>query len=211
MFGVSRMTARHAMETLRVDGVIERRHGVGSFVAARALHRQEAVLHSFSKEMEMRGLVPSSIVLEAGLTVLPNQAIVMGLDPKTLLVKIDRIRCANGSPLAREKAYLPSKYRGVLENDLSTKSLHKCLADLGVTLTHATGFVAARLATAGECELLDAEPPTPLLVESRVVTDATGGAVESTETAYLGSRWVIDTSASVEAGTGSPGVAPGPS
>jgi GntR family transcriptional regulator len=198
MFGVSRMTARHGLEILRLSGRIERRQGVGSFVASPALHREESVLYSFSEEMRKLGYVPGSVVVSQGLVIEPSQAIVMGLDPKQPLIKIDRVRHANGDPIAREIAYLPSRFRQLLQQDLSTGSLHTSLKELGVTLARAAGFVTARLATPRECELLDQSPPAALLIESRRVMDEQGEIVESTETAYLGSQWAIDTSAIVK-------------
>ena len=93
-FKVSRMTARHALETVRAAGRIERRKGVGSFVAQAALHRTESVLRSFSDEIRRRDGEPSSIIIEQGLVVLPSQALLMGLDPHDPMVRIDRVRIA---------------------------------------------------------------------------------------------------------------------
>lgn len=197
MFEVSRMTARHALETVRATGRIERRKGAGSFVAQPALHREESVLHSFSEEIRLRDNVPSSIVLEQGSVILPSRALLMGLDPRRPLIKLDRVRCSNDLPVAREITYLPGNLRAVLDHDFSTASLHRVLRDLGVTPSRATGVLTARLASQRECELLDLTHPTALLVESRLVIDPQGAVVESTETAYVGSRWAMNTSAAV--------------
>ncbi|MDO5093810.1 MAG: GntR family transcriptional regulator [Propionibacteriaceae bacterium] len=196
-FEVSRMTARHALETLRNRGLIERRHGSGSFVALPALHRQESVLRSFSEEIQRRGETPSSMILDQSLGTAPNQALLMNLDPREPLVRIDRVRCSNGEPLAREVAYLPGRFKEVLSIDLTSRSLHEALANLGVKLSRATGYITSRLATAEECAILRQHEPIALLVESRILTDVSGEPVESTETVYVGARWAIDTSATV--------------
>ncbi|WP_081379353.1 GntR family transcriptional regulator [Actinomyces oris] len=193
-FNVSRMTARHALEKLRESGKIERRRGVGSFVADPQLHRREAVLRSFTEEIAARGMVASSIVLDMSLVVRPSEARELGLDPKSTLIAIDRIRCADGVPVARERVHLSEeKYRAVLDRDLSAGSLHAALLDLGATLSQTRGVVTARLATSEECNLLQVEAPAALLVETRTVSDSNGVPVENTETAYLGTRWAIDT------------------
>lgn len=196
-FGVSRMTARHALESLRSSGLIERRQGAGSFVARPALHRQESVLHSFSEEIRRRGETPSSIVLDKGLRTDPRQALMMRLNPHEPLVRIDRVRCSDGTPMAHEVTYLPNRLSGVLDEDLADGSLHEALKSMGVNLSRATGYITSRLATDQECRILHQKSPTPLLVETRTVTDTIGDVVESTVTAYIGSRWAIDTSASV--------------
>lgn len=196
-FGVSRMTARHALETLRSSGVIERRQGAGSFVAQPALHRQESMLRSFSEEIRRRGETPSSIILDQGLRTDPGQALLMGLAPHDPLVRLDRVRCSNGVPMAREVTYLPKRLGDALQADLAHGSLHETLQGMGVHLSRATGYITSRLATDQECMILRQEAPMPLLIETRTVTDSLGEVVESTETAYIGSRWAIDTSASV--------------
>lgn len=64
-------------------------------------------------------------------------------------------------------------------------------------LARTSGVVTSRLATAEECRLLLVDEPTALLVETRTVTDPEGTPVETTETAYIGARWAIDTLGSV--------------
>lgn len=192
-FEVSRMTARHAVQMLVQEGLVDRRRGAGSFVAAPPLHRRESILRSFSQDMRMRGLEPSSRVLLAELGTDPSAAGRLNLAPDALVVRIDRIRMASGLPMAVERAVLPGEFAEVLASDLASGSLHEALAALGRRMGRATGYVTARLATAEEAELLQLKPPVPLLVESRLITDRSGRPVESTETAYVASRWVIDT------------------
>src|SRR5206468_7505106 len=62
-FGVSRMTARNAMEQLAVDGLIRREPGRGSFVAQPPAHRRTNRLMTFTQEMLRAGRVPTSRVL----------------------------------------------------------------------------------------------------------------------------------------------------
>lgn len=192
-FDVSRMTARHAVQMLVQEGLVDRRRGAGSFVAAPPLHRRESTLRSFSQDMELRGLVPSSTVLRAEVGTDPVAAGRLGLPPDAWVVRIDRVRLASGVPLALERAVLPGEFADVLTRDLATGSLHAALAGMGRVMGRATGYVTARLASTEEAELLDLTAPAALLVESRLITDSNGRPVESTETAYVASRWVIDT------------------
>lgn len=198
MFGVHRMTARHALETLRQEGKIERRQGAGSFTAQPPLHRDESRLRSFTQEILRRGESPSSIVIEQRLGIMPERAMLMGLDPRQPLVRIHRVRCANDIPLAIEVSYLPGELAEALNQDFATSSLHQWLRDTGHNLARATGYISARLATDQESKLLGQVPPTALLVESRIIRDHDDKVVESAESAYLSSRWAIDTSASVD-------------
>lgn len=192
-FGVSRMTARRAFQRLARQGMIERRRGAGSFVRPPQLHREEALLRAFTEDMRGRGIEASSRVLRAEVARLPEQATILGLPPSTPLVVIERVRLADGIPVALEQAVLPGEFTPVLEADLERGSLHRALADLGRELGRATGQVTARIATEDEARLLLIDSPAALLVETRLISDTSGRAVESTETAYVGSRWILDT------------------
>lgn len=198
-FGVSRMTARHAFQRLTQQGLIERRRGAGSFVLPAALHREEAVLHSFTEDMLSRGLMPRSKVLRAEVETAPTEAAALGLPPSAWIVTIQRVRFADDVPVALETASFPGEFAAVLDEDLEAGSLHAALVRLGRQMVRATGFVTARLATEEEGRLLGLALPAALLVETRLIRDAEGRAVESTQTAYVAARWAIDTGSFVAA------------
>ena len=192
-FQVSRMTARKAFQNLVQMGLIDRKRGSGSFVLPPPLHRKEGVLQSFTQDMVARGLTPSSRVVRADLGAAPEAAAALGLSQAEWVVTIERIRYADGVAVALEQTALPGGFAAVLQADLERGSLHRALADLGREMGRATGYVTARLATQDEAALLEIDMPAALLVESRVITDLNGKIVESTKSAYVGSRWVIDT------------------
>jgi GntR family transcriptional regulator len=191
-FEVSRMTARHAVQQLERSGHVERRRGAGSFVAPRPLHRSVGTLVSFTEDMARRGMRSSSAVLEAEVGVDAHHAALLGLDPGAWLVKLVRVRYADDRSLALERVFLPGQFADVLEADLETGSLHAALRARGRQISNGHAQVAARMATEEELKVLGLAPPAALLVESRLIYDTSGRAVESTETAYIASRWVID-------------------
>ena len=63
-FGVSRMTARHAMQRLADEGLVARHPGRGSFVAVPPAHRRADRFMTFSHEMRRMGRMPRSRILE---------------------------------------------------------------------------------------------------------------------------------------------------
>lgn len=192
-FGVSRMTARQAVQNLAKAGLVERRRGSGTFVAPPVLHRREGLLMSFTEDMRRRGMKSSSRILSGDIVTSPEEALALGLQPSSWVVRLVRVRYADGKPLAIERVSLPGEFSPVLKYDLEQGSLHEALRSMGRQISHAQGYVTARLATDEEAEILGLQPPAPLLVEWRTVYDSVERPVERTETCYVASRWVIDT------------------
>src|SRR5580693_10618030 len=60
---VSLMTARHALASLERDGIVERRRGIGTFVAAPKIHFNK--LMSYTEQMGSRRLTAASTILFA--------------------------------------------------------------------------------------------------------------------------------------------------
>jgi GntR family transcriptional regulator len=192
-FSVSRMTVRQALQELTNDGLVERRRGQGTFVAHRPVHRRPGVFLSFTEEMNRRGLRASSRLLSAGLDDPRRpETLDLGLAPDSQVVRVVRVRLADGVAVALEDAALVPELAWVLDEDLGGGSLHGALAGRGTVATRATGTITARLARASETELLDLTPQSALLVELRILFDQEGRVFERTETRYVADRYVID-------------------
>jgi GntR family transcriptional regulator len=192
-FSVSRMTVRQALQELTNDGLVERRRGQGTFVAHRPVHRRPGVFLSFTEEMNRRGMQATSRLLSAGMDdPRRSETLDLGLAPGSRVVRVRRVRLADGVPVALEDAALVPELGGVLEEDLGGGSLHGALERRGVVATRATGTITARLARASETELLDLAPQSALLVELRILFDQEGRVFERTETRYAADRYVID-------------------
>lgn len=192
-FGVSRMTVRQALQELTNSGAIERRRGHGTFIASRPVHRRPGVFLSFTEEMMRRGLKPTSRLLSAAVeSPRPSERKDLGLGPKARVVRVVRVRLADGTPVALEDAALLPEFADIVAIDLADGSLHGALAAQGVVATRAVGTITARLAGASEIELLDLPQHAALLVELRILFDQQGRAFERTETRYVADRYVID-------------------
>ncbi|MFF5987065.1 GntR family transcriptional regulator [Prauserella flavalba] len=69
LFGVSRITVRHAIGIAEQAGLLDRVHGVGTFVAQPTMEQPLDRLNSFEQTLAQRGLVASTVVHTAELTV----------------------------------------------------------------------------------------------------------------------------------------------
>ena len=190
-FGVSRMTARNAMQRLAEDGLIERHPGRGSFVVEAPAHRHANRLMTFSHEMLRTGRTPSSRVLDRGIRPsTAEESADLGIPPRQPIVHLRRLRLADGLPVALESTVLLGACAGpVMQAALDRESLHETLRRAGIVLRRGTGTIAAAAASVEDARLLESRPGDPLLVERRVIADGHGRRIESTETRYRADRY----------------------
>jgi GntR family transcriptional regulator len=200
-FGVSRMTARNAMERLAADGLIRREPGRGSFVAQPVAHRRANRLMTFTQEMRRTGRAPASRLLTRVVRpATPAEAASLAIDPREPIVHLRRLRLADDQPIALESAVLVAACTdAVMAADLAHGSLHEALARAGFVLRRGTGTIGAVKATSEDARLLGIRAGDPLLVERRVIVDGHDRRVEATESRYAADRYGLDVQFDVEA------------
>lgn len=199
-FGVSRMTARNAVQRLVQDGLVYRLPGRGTFVAARGAHRHASNLTNFTDEMRRKGRRPSSTLLERSVRpATAAEALRLRLDDGADVVAVRRIRLADGEPVAVERAVLRGDAAAaVLAADLQSGSLHAALVDAGLYPTSGRATLGSEAATQEEARLLGVTHGWPLLVERRTILDQSSVPLETTETRYAAGRYAIDVDFVVE-------------
>jgi GntR family transcriptional regulator len=199
-FGVSRMTARNAVQRLAQEGLVYRVPGRGTFVAEPPVHRQAGNLLSFTEEMRRRGRVPSSRLVGRDVREpRPAEASRLQLKPGDEVIAIRRLRLADGEPVAYEEAVFPAELAPLLRAaDLEHHSLHDTLVSGGHVPTQGRARLGAEAATADDAELLEVALGSPLLVEKRVIHDQDGSPLELCESRYAGDRYGLDVQFDVE-------------
>jgi GntR family transcriptional regulator len=192
-FHVSRMTARNAVQVLVTEGLVSRRRGQGTFITARPVPRLLGSPLSFTESMRRRGIATSSRILTSGLIdATPDVRAALGLEAGQQEVLVERLRVADGIPMALERAALIPELAGVLDHDLVHGSLHQAMEQAGHAPVQARAKVSARLATPRERRLLATSTEGVVLSERRVISDATGRPVEHTETVYAAERYFFE-------------------
>jgi GntR family transcriptional regulator len=196
-FGVSRMTARGAVQRLVHEGLVYRVPGRGTFVAPARANRTASRILSFSDEMRRRGRTPASRVVQKRrrpATAAERER--LGVDE---VVVLRRVRLSDDRPVALETAVFPAQtVASVLDRLAEGASLFATLAEAGLVPTAGRASLGAEAATAEDARLLHVKRGAPLLVERRLINDQRGQPLEWTESRYAGSRYGIDVDFEVE-------------
>ena len=163
-YGVSLMTARHALVTLEREGMVERKRGSGTFVAPPKIHFNK--LMSFSEQLAERSLSCTSKVIL--LKVIDDEHEIAGrlaLPSNSRLIQLERLRVGAGEPFALETCYLSAdEFSGLSRTALERGSLFALLKrEYGIEIGHADEEVDATLPDRTSAKLLAIAQDQPLL------------------------------------------------
>jgi GntR family transcriptional regulator len=179
-FGVSLMTLRQALQLLIDDGLIDTRHGSGTYVAARYAY-DLGHLRSFADDLAAQGAEISTSLLGAQ-TVTPPELVGARLGAPATVLRLRRLRLVAGRPLIVQTSYLPapalpaSLSQDLLDErgDLRRRGLYTLLAEHGLTVTQASETITPT--TLGRQDASDLARPegSPALLSHRISFTATG-------------------------------------
>ncbi len=190
--GISRPTARHALQQLVDKGRLVRKRGVGTRVAPERF-RRSLELTSLHSELSHAGRRPSTQILACE-TVAACEELAAQLEiaTGTEVVQVRRLRLADGEPLALMTNALRTDV-APSEAELATRGLYESLRARGFRLSVAEQKIGARSASPAEAELLGEEPGAALLTMERTAYDESGVALEHGRHLYRPTRYIFDT------------------
>lgn len=187
---LSRVTVRKAVAGLVEDQVIVQKRGSGSFVAPKVqkVEQRLSSLTSFSEDMARRGMEASSEWLRRGLfPASPEEIFTLGLTSGQRVARVDRLRKADGTPMAIERASLSEK---VLPHpELVSTSLYAVLRTSGMQPVRAIQRISARNLEHADAEILGVPVGSAGLKIERVSYHASGQVVEFTRSVYRGDAY----------------------
>ncbi len=161
---VSLMTARHALSEMARDGIVERRHGAGTFVAPPRIQFNK--LLGYTEQMASLGLTANSRVVTCGIVTREHEiAARLGLAPTARLGKVERVRLACDEPVALETCYWSAdEYPNLVDAPLERVSLFGVMErEFGVELAYSDEEIDATDADLRLGDLLAIPRGSPLL------------------------------------------------
>ena len=124
-YGVSRHTARHAVDQLNRTGLLRRERGVGTSINHAEFEQSLGAVYSLFHEVESTGVEQRSEVLEVGVVADEPAARCLGLPPDAELFHLARLRLAGDAPLAIDRVWLPlAVSRPLLDVDFGHTALY---------------------------------------------------------------------------------------
>lgn len=191
---ISRMTARQALNELATEGLLRRQQGRGTFVAEPKIEHGLTRLTGFTEDMKARGLQPGARVIRLELIPPPLLAMqALQITPDEQIVLLERLRLANGEPIALETSHLHfNAVAKLLNEDFENNSLYNILSQKNqITPARAEQKIGADLCNHREQELLKLTEGAPVLRNKRITFDQWGRPFEYTESAYRADRYVF--------------------
>jgi len=189
--GISRMTARRALDTLVMEGLLFRRPGKGTYVSDK-VQWPGATIFSFSTAMASQGLAVITRVVELTLAS-PTASVArdLGVGAGEQIVRMTRLRLVEGEPVALHTSYMGREYYpAILRADLVTTPLNQTMEAIsGRRFVNSRDSIEVTLAQPEEAELLHVARGAPLLLVRGLVFSDRGRVERATKSLFRGDRF----------------------
>ncbi len=204
-YGVSRITAKRALDELAIDGLVQRSRGKGTIVKENAepnfmqtpvhaniqglMTNLDNIKHNTTIELKSFGYKEASLWVCRQLH-LPANSVVQ---------KAVRLRFYKGEPFSKSTSYVLEKIgRTYNEGDMKSTALVDLLQKSGNAITHVEQAITCTLANDNNAQDLQVLVGSPLLKLRRVFFNKNGEAVNYSEILYSPDRFEYTMSLDVE-------------
>lgn len=202
--GLSRPTVRAAFLYLANNGLVVRKRGAGTVVARRRVDRN-VELTSLFDDLKASARKPATEVLSNEVVHASDRvAEALQLAPGSLVISLERLRMADGEPIALMHNHLPAALVHVSTDMLAEHGLYELMRAAGIQFESAVQRISARNASASEAKLLQETRGAALLTMERIAYDGVGRPVEFGQHLYRASRYTYTTSISRRSSTDRP-------
>lgn len=191
-FGVSRNTARKAIETLQNEGIVSRIQGKGSFVSQPKVDYGLQSLMSFSEEINEKKLKPGSkVICFTREHPEPFHAANLRIPEDHWVFKLERIRYTDAYPIAYQVTFIPENLcPNLLDYDFMERSLYEVFEkQYNHVLSWQKTIIKPVVADNYIAKILKISPQTPLLYTESITYLAGGTPIESNKNLYLSERY----------------------
>ncbi len=211
-FGISRMTARAAINLLMQRGLVSRRNRSGVFVSQPKIRFDLSSPHGLHQQLQQAGITPGAKIITAEVIpahTLPQHILrVLKLENEDEVYHIVRLRTADEEPIALENSFFPVRlFPDLLDFNL-TDSIYGILKKyFGVEPAQSFQELEISLLNEEWAEIMGVHLDLPILEIRRCAMTEDGTPFEYAQDIYRGDR-IIFTARTVKAGASSIGQIP---
>lgn len=192
LYGVSRITAKRALDELAAAGLVVRERGRGTHVSFSAPQPpMRSSVEGLLENLLLMGLKTEVELLDFAY-VRPPAEVARELEcrPEALVQRAVRVRSLEGAPFSHLTTYVPEEVgRSYSRDDLGGTPLLTLLERSGVVISSARQTISATLADADVAPLLGVDVATALIRIARVVFDQKQRPVEHITGLYRPDRY----------------------
>ncbi len=173
-FGVSLITVRRALQELVLDGLIERRQGVGSFVRG-ANHGVVVGLSSFDADVaEGRLRLTRTLLADTEVPAPAAVAARLGLSPGTPLRYLARLDRQGAIPFSADEVYIPPALARTVTRAMAASPLFfpRWCESLAIEISRVDYELSVQMPDPARQEQLGIGPDVPLLICGELNFDA---------------------------------------
>jgi DNA-binding GntR family transcriptional regulator len=169
-YGVSRMTARRAVDELEREGYIFRIQGAGSFPTGKRFRQGVFRVRSLEEIALKSSSVPFTRVLKSGIAVpSADVTVALGLAPGTAVLELHRLRSVGDAPVLLEERYFQlAPTERLLHLPLHQESIHALLVGLGIHISRVEQTLEAVNLDAARARLLELPANAACFLMARV-------------------------------------------
>ncbi len=190
-FGVSRITARHAIRLLQEQGLVERFQGRGTYIRSINPKKVSIINCDFSGSIRKNAPEMTRKLISFEKVLLSRQiAEQLNLNANEECTLAKRADVMNGEPVAYDRAFIPLKYSSSLNEKLLIKIdfLEMWTRAEKIVISYGTQNIEATGAGKEDAEILNIKPDSPVLFVTDIVYNSENRPVAIFESVYRGDR-----------------------
>jgi GntR family transcriptional regulator len=188
-FHVSRTTVRKAIQNLTVRGLVEIRRGTGTFVTMPRITQELTELTGFVEDMQALGHNPTARLIDRTVVAAgEGVARQLALPTDTRVMKIRRVRLANGVAMSLDETYLPLDIgEKIAAHDLEAEPIFALLEQrYGIPLVDAEYRLEAACADRDVAAALGVATGSPVFLIERTSYTAGDAPIDYEKLHYRG-------------------------
>ncbi|ARF15680.1 GntR family transcriptional regulator [Sporosarcina sp. P12(2017)] len=183
-YNISRSTVREAINLLVREGILEKRHGKGTFVSLKPIHDWLGNLSSTTEAIRDIGMKPGAKLITHYKTI--PSTYIQERTGFTEAYFIKRVRYADDIPIGIERHYYPIAIgEELIKYNLDNATLYDLVQnELGIQFAEADQTISSGYLLPEDMEYLDVPANTNFMIAVRIIKDQAGSVVEMEEAFY---------------------------